>query len=398
VIPILFLTWTILLVGYAYAGYPFLLRVVSRRTGVQVVPRVEAKQWPPVTIVVPVHNERHQIVEVLDSLLDTDYPPDQRQILIVSDASSDGTDETVLQYADRGVELIRVPVRRGKTSAENYARAHVRGEIVVNTDASIRIRRDALKALVRALSVPGVGVASGRDVSVSSADADANMGESGYVGYEMWVRDLETRAGGIVGASGCLYAIRRELHMKPLPESLSRDFAAALVARECGFRAVSVPDAICYVPRAASLRLEYRRKVRTMLRGMQTLLHKRVLMNPFRHGRFAWMLLSHKACRWLIPWLMVASLVSLTLLAPSHGWARVLLLLGLGGAAAGALGWFWPDGRSMPRALAVLAYGFFGTIAALHAALKAVRGEMNPIWEPTRREAINQAASTEAPR
>src|SRR5439155_25391253 len=103
--------------------------------------------------------------------------------------------------ADRGVELLRLPERRGKTAAENAARAHLRGTIIVNTDASVRIALQALKTLVAAFADPTVGVASGRDVSVARVGAEANAGESTYVGYEMWVRDLETRVSGIVGAS-----------------------------------------------------------------------------------------------------------------------------------------------------------------------------------------------------
>src|SRR5207245_2850849 len=134
-----------------------------------------------------------------------------------------------------------------------------------------------------------------------SLDDRANPGEQTYVGYEMWVRGLETRVFGIVGASGCLYAIRKDLHMRSLPEALSRDFAAALAARECGLRAVSVPQALCFVPRSASLRQEYWRKLRTVTRGLTTLWYKRSLLNPARYGLFAWLLFSHKVCRCLTP-------------------------------------------------------------------------------------------------
>src|SRR5690606_10180258 len=94
---------------------------------------------PHVSLTVPVYNEAAQIDELLENLLALDYPRDRLQILVISDASDDGTDEIVRSYAPRGVELLRVPVRRGKTAAENAARSHVRGDIVVNTDASIRL-------------------------------------------------------------------------------------------------------------------------------------------------------------------------------------------------------------------------------------------------------------------
>src|SRR5205814_5211215 len=140
-----------------------------------------------------------------------------------------------------------------------------------NTDASVRIDRRALKLLVAEFADPAVGVASGRDVSVAHAEAEANFVYKHKTAYEMWVRDLETRVSGIVGASGCLYAVRAELHRQAVPGDLSRDFGSALLARRRGLRAVSVPEAVCFVPRGASLRQEYRRKVRTMARGLRTL-------------------------------------------------------------------------------------------------------------------------------
>src|SRR3989441_3834563 len=154
----------------------------------------------------------------------------------------------------------------------------------------------------------------------------------------MRLRDLETTVQGIVGASGCLYAIRADLHRCYVPEALSRDFAAALTAREHGRRAVSVHEAVCFVPRSASLRQEYRRKVRTITRGLATLAYKRALLNPARHGVFAWMLFSHKLCRWLVPWALLAAVVALVVLAgtmPGGGWLGGPLGAGLRGAALG---------------------------------------------------------------
>ncbi len=375
----------LLTAGYAYFGYPALLRLIAlvRR---RPFGGGDPAEWPLISITVPAHNEERAIGATLDALLAADYPTERRQILVVSDASTDRTDEIVRGYASRGVELLRAEERRGKTAAENAARPLLKGSIVVNTDASVRIHRDGLKPLVRALLDPRVGVASGRDVSVGRMDRDLNLGESGYVGYEMWVRDLETAVDSIVGASGCFYAIRRELHMALVPEALSRDFAAALIAREHGLRAVSVNDAVCLVPRIASIRREYRRKVRTMTRGLETLWFKRHLMNPFRQGFFAWMLVSHKLVRWLVPWTFAAAGIALAVLAPRHRWAAWLLTPGLAFFALALIGWLWPEGRPVPKLVAMPAYFVAGNAAALVAWVNALSGELNPIWEPTRRE------------
>lgn len=386
--------WALIVAGgilplYAYLGYPLILRLIALRHPPSKVP-APARDWPSISITVPAYNEEDQIRGVIESLLSLDYPADRRQILIVSDASTDHTDDIVREYADRGVELLRMPARRGKTAAENAASACLRGEIVINTDASIRIRPDAVRPLIARFSDPTVGLASGRDVSVSRAAGDSNAGESGYVGYEMGIRAMETRVSGIIGASGCFYAIRAHLHAVPLKESLSRDFAAALITREHGYRAVSVDEAVCYVPRAGSLQREYHRKVRTITRGLETLVEKRALLNPIRFGAFAWMLWSHKVCRWLVPWAALAGAMGVGILAADHLWARVVFGFGLAPVLAAVAGWLLArSGRgAVPRVLALPAFAFVGNLAAMHAAIKALAGDESPVWEPTRRDVL----------
>lgn len=380
------IVWVALLcAAYPYALYPALLELAASRRAPRVRPRRPPDTWPSVSICIPVYNEAALIATTLEAVLDTDYPKDRLQVVVISDASTDGTDAIVSQFAARGVTLVRLSQRHGKTAAENAARRELSGEIVVNTDASVRVHRSAVRHLVLALTDPDIGLASARDVSVAGHAAPITAGEATYVGYEMWVRDLETAVSGIVGASGCLYAIRAGLHDEYLPDALSRDFAAALVTRERGFRAVSVPEAICFVPRSTSLRHEYRRKVRTMSRGLATLIYKRRLLDPFRYGAFAWMLASHKLARWLVPWAAVVAVARLVGLAYSDPWAaRALIGCGVFGIAA-ALGWLWPEGRRLPRILAMPAFAAGGVVAALHAWVRVLAGRQAATWEPTRR-------------
>lgn len=369
---------------YAYVGYPLLLWSIAAMRRGQPHFRDPA-EWPTVSILLPAYNEARSIRATLEALLALDYPADRRQILVTSDASTDGTDEIVREFADRGVELLRQPQRGGKTAAENAAALLLRGEIVVNTDATIRIPPHSLKPLIRAFQDREVGVASGRDLSVGKLDGEGNRGESGYVGYEMWVRAMETRVGTIVGASGCFYAIRRELVSPLFPEALSRDFASPLRAREWGYRTVSVDEAVCYVPRTTSLESETRRKVRTMARGLETLWYKRALLNPFRYGAFSWMLFSHKVCRWLVHLTLPLALLGLALLVPRYPLAAVALGLAALVSLLGQIALRWPANRQVPLPLAVCGYVLAVNLAALLAWGKALRGEQNPIWEPTRR-------------
>ncbi|MGH9888180.1 MAG: glycosyltransferase, partial [bacterium] len=135
------------LFAYTYALYPALLAALARNRA----PRArKLDRFPMVSIVVPAYNEEAQIRGTIEALIAQDYPADRRQILILSDASTDGTDAIVSEFRDRGVELLRMPVRGGKTAAENASVALLRGEIVVNSDSSVRLHPASVRRLVEA--------------------------------------------------------------------------------------------------------------------------------------------------------------------------------------------------------------------------------------------------------
>lgn len=376
------MAFPIALAVYAYIGYPLALWIASRKRHGEAI--LHGSDWPHVSVVIPAHNEEKQIAGAIDALLAQDYPRERLQILILSDASTDATDAIVRQYESLGVELLRMPRRGGKTMAENMAISRLRGEIVVNSDSSIRLHSSAVRDLVAHMADPTVGVTSGRDVSISR-DSAANITEAGYVSYEMRVRALETLTGGIIGASGSCYAIRAELHKIPVRDDLSRDFSAALTARIHGFRTLSVERAICFVPRTSSLKVEYRRKVRTISRGMETLYVHRALLDPIQYGAFAWKLFSHKVCRWLLPLSIVPAIFGLVLLALSHSWARVLLAVGSVFSLLAMIGTAWPSERRAPRIVALPAFGLAANLAVLEALWRVLARHQDHIWEPTRR-------------
>jgi cellulose synthase/poly-beta-1,6-N-acetylglucosamine synthase-like glycosyltransferase len=380
------------LFSYAYLVYPAVLWLISRVMPVRAPATLE--DWPSVTVTVPVYNEQASIRRKLDDLLLLDYPTDKLQILVISDASTDSTEQIVAAYADKRVELLRLPARRGKTAAENAAGLGARGSIIVNSDATVHVPPHALKALVRAFADPCVGVASGRDVSVGRSEREANRGESKYVGYEMWLRMLETRMGSIVGASGCFYGIRARIYDANFPEELSRDFASAFMARARGLRAVSVEEAICFVPRAGGLASEFRRKVRTMARGLETLWRWRGMMNPVKHGAFAVMLISHKLCRWLVYLCVPLAVVGLAILAALSRMGVIAFALTVLGVAAGALASYRT--RVAPRVtrmVALAGFAFASMVAGMLAWIKVLRREQSPIWEPTRRGGAKESAA-----
>ena len=367
---------------YAYALYPLAVWAIARTRKPRVLPGMI--RWPTVTITVPVYNAAGTIRDTLDAVLALDYPADRCQLLVLSDASDDGTDDIVRQYADRGVQLLRAPARRGKTAAENAAVAVARGEIIVNIDATVRVLPNSLKPLIRAFADPTVGVASGRDVSSGSAGGLGTAPEAAYTGYEMKLREWETRAGSIVGASGCFYGIRRRIRNDSIPPGLSWDFASTLVAAQQGYRSVSVNDAVCVVPRTARLQSEMSRKARTMGRGISTLIHFRELMSPLRYGGFAVMLVSHKLLRWLPYLLLPPALLAWAVLAADSAYAAVafegtvfIALTGIAGIAS--------PRAAKAKPIALAAFVVAAAAAGVVAWAQALRGARLVTWDPTPR-------------
>jgi cellulose synthase/poly-beta-1,6-N-acetylglucosamine synthase-like glycosyltransferase len=374
--------------GFAFLGYPAVLWVWSRfKAPVSLPP--EPDTWPQITVLIVAYNEERRLRRTIEHALATDYPADRIHVLVVSDASTDGTDRLVLEYGDARVKLLRMPERGGKPAGENAAGPMLTGDIVVSIDASILIPRGSLKPLVQALLDPEVGLASGRDISVGDEALEGNSAESSYVGLEMQLRALETRVHSIVGASGCFYANRRHLQEVQLPTGLARDFAAASVARAHGYRAVSVDDATCLVPRTPTLKAELRRKSRTMSRGLATLLYLRALLNPFKYGSYAFMMVSHKLLRWLLFPSLLGWLIGPLLLIDVAPQTLVLTAIMLIGLALAHLVSRWPDGRRVPRLIAAPGYVFISIVAGWLAWWQLLTNQRQSMWEPTQRPNVD---------
>jgi cellulose synthase/poly-beta-1,6-N-acetylglucosamine synthase-like glycosyltransferase len=295
----------------------------------------------------------------------------------VSDGSTDGTDAAVQEFANRGIELHRVEQRKGKANALNIGISHCHGEIVVFTDASIILEPQTLRALIRPFSDPTVGCVSGED-HISGA-----AGEGLYGRYELFLRNQESRFCSIVGASGSIYAQRLSL-CRRFVEGLAPDFLSVLVTVEQRYRAITERDGKGTMTAVSDPAHEFRRKVRTLLRGMSTLWYGRSLLNPLRYGCFAFCLVSHKLLRWFVPIFLVASLMSSLALAEEPFYALALCLQLLFYACA-VLAWYEVLGVQNSLVGKVPLFFSIANLAVIVASFKFLSGSRQEIWEPTKR-------------
>ena len=379
---LVWLFWmSIALVIYTYVGYPLVLWVLTR---IRSRDARKSPTYPSVSIIVAARNEADKIRRKIEHSLALDYPPGRLEILVASDASDDGTDDIVGEYAGRGVRLVRAPQRKGKEHAQGLALAVATGDIIVMTDAATILEPDALRRMAENFADPSIGAVSSEDFLVDAAGNPTAEGV--YVKYEMWVRRLESRFHSIVGLSGSCFAIRREL-CASWPSTLASDFMSALHAARAGYRAIADPSARGRFVAVASTQAEMRRKVRTFLRGITVLMANLDLLNPLRYGRFAFQLASHKLLRFLAPILLVVALVA-------SGLAGDTLLYGAFALQAAFYLLAWASGifpRLQRQPLIRVAHFFtMVQVAMLIAWMKYAMGQQQVTWEPSRRPAITQ--------
>src|ERR1035441_2766197 len=300
---------------YTLFGYPLLLGLVARwRTR-----PVRKAPWPAtVSVILPVHNGEPWVAAKLESILALNYPAELLEILVVSDGSTDATASIVGGFTGRAkIYLLALP-RGGKAAALNAALGRATGEILFFTDVRQQLHPDSLANLVACFADPEVGVASGELVIREGAGLEeASVGL--YWKYEKWIRKQLSRLDSVLGATGCIYAMRRQL-ARPLPQgTLNDDMYLPLAAFFRGYRVV-LDDAALAFDCPTMLASEFRRKVRTLAGVYQIVGSYPALLGP--RNRMWIHFFSHKLARLLMPWAMIAAAIaSFGLPAPWNVWA-----------------------------------------------------------------------------
>lgn len=314
--PLLF--WSaLLLVVYAYAGYPLLLAALARLRPRPVLP---APIQPTVSIIMAARNEAPNLPRKLANLQQLDYPAHLLEILIVSDGSTDATNALLEQHAALQTTPplipILLPASGGKALALNVAVAQARGDILVFLDLRQQIDPDSISALVQNLADPTVGAVSGELLLLDSSGAPAGDALGLYWRIEKLLRRLESLTGSVVGVTGAIYALRRSL-FQPLPAGLILDdVLVPMQAARSGHRVLFEPRAIARDRIFAERGKEFSRKVRTLTGNYQLLRLAPWLLSPSANPlllRF----LSHKLARLLVPALLCLMILTSAL---ARGW------------------------------------------------------------------------------
>jgi biofilm PGA synthesis N-glycosyltransferase PgaC len=340
------------LIAYTYLGYIAWLWLRARLSP---WPVLRSLQEPYVSVVMVVRNEERWLESKLHNLLELDYPHALYQIVVVSDGSTDRTDAILLQYSDNPrVQLLMNQLSRGKSSGLNDAISLATGDVVVLTDARQEIESGAIRLLMENFADPQVGCVSGELMLGDPESGEAGKGMGLYWRIEKKIREQESESGSVVGATGALYAVRREL-LVPVPEGTILDdvYIPMQVVRQHK-RVVFDARARAWDSPDLGGGLEFARKVRTLSGNYQLVQLAPWILSGRNPVLFRFV--SHKLLRLAVPFALAAMLVaSLWLSAPVYRVALVLQLcfyglallamarlpkLGIIGRAADAAGTF----------------------------------------------------------
>lgn len=369
------------LVAYIYVGYPacvFLLSSFYRQ-------RTNKSLFvPTVTVVISAYNEESEIEATVMNKLNQEYPADRLNVLVVSDGSTDRTEDIVKKLEKdhpRRLTLLRQEPRQGKTQALNMAVQHLSSEVIVFADANSIYALDTVRALASNFSDPSVGYVTGQMRYGNPTMTGIGAGSGSYMSYENTLWLWESRIGSLVGVDGGIDAIRRQYYV-PMNADQLPDFVLPLSVVEQGKRVVYEPDAVVYEPALSDAANEFRMRVRVSLRAMWALYDKRSLLNPLRYPLYAWQLFSHKVFRYGAFLPLAGLLVSNMMVVGRHSF--YVWFLGMQGIAYGvAIGGHFLRNVSWGAARMLIPYYFLIlNMACAVSFWKFLRGQKIVLWSP----------------
>ena len=366
---------------YAYFGYPLLLmfwKLIGNK------PVMKKDILPMVSVLISVHNEERHVEEKVKNLLEADYPQDKMEIVVGCDGSTDQTLAIIKRLAEKNKIRYCVSLERiGKPAMLNKLAQEAGGEIYVFADARQRFDHRAIRELVRCFGDENVGCVSG-ELIIEDTGEGSGRGVGLYWNYEVWLRKMESDTGSMLGATGAIYAVRKEF-FHSLPEDvLLDDIFTPLNAIMARKRAVFEPAARAFDVASKSTEKEFMRKVRTLVGNFQIFSLFAEAFNPFR-SPVAWQLFSHKFLRLTLSYFLALFFISSVFLARDGLPYRVILFLQVAFYALAVVGHCLEKTRTrisgVPR-LAYIPYEFCVLNAAAVVALfKYLSGGIDIRWD-----------------
>jgi cellulose synthase/poly-beta-1,6-N-acetylglucosamine synthase-like glycosyltransferase len=376
------------LICYAYVVFPLILsRLSAKRKKIPLMTEGNMG-FEAVSILISAYNEESVIEEKLKSIVNLNYPKDKIEVLVGSDASDDATHEIVKMFEQKHsfIKLVVYNERRGKPSVINDLFALARHELVVLTDANVMFEKEVLTRLIKQFRNPKVGLVGANILNIGLKKDGISIQEKSYIERENLIKYREGKLWGtMMGPFGGCFAMRKKL-FSPIPAGfLVDDFYLSMKVLEKKYHCINDLDAICYEDVSNDILQEYKRKARISAGNFQNLSAFRCLLfRPFTPEGFCF--ISHKFLRWITPFLILITVLSLLVLS---FYDKIFLFL----LIAELLLLFAPIFDSVLgkmgihlRLLRFVAYFSYMNLALLKGFFRFVNGIKSGVWTPTKRE------------
>lgn len=379
IIPALTFSAALVALVYVYLGYPLLLAALAciRRQ-----PRLSREHAPPVSVLIAAFNEQATIRRKIEDTLKLVYAADKLEIVVVSDGSTDATDDIVKGIDSDRIRFLRIEGRRGKTHAQNEGVKICRGEVIVFSDATSIYHPHSVRLIASCYADDRIGAVSGRYRYFDpGGTSPTGAGSVAFWNFENLIKFFQSRISTLTGCSGCIYSVRRDRYI-PLPEDACSDLVEPLEIVRAGYRVGFEPRAIAYEETTATTRQEWKMRVRVATRGMRGVLSVRELLNPRLHPWPAFQLISHKVLRWLSPFFLILAFVSTAMLLANPFFRAIFVLQAV--FYCWALGSLIIPVHERFRLLGIPLYFCTLNAAFMAGLVGLMRGTRHTIWQTVR--------------
>jgi cellulose synthase/poly-beta-1,6-N-acetylglucosamine synthase-like glycosyltransferase len=213
-----------------------------------------------------------------------------------------------------------------------------------------------VRRLVEGLNNQVAGVCG--ELILSPPEKGHNI-DHGYWSIERRLKAAESSIGGLIGANGGVYAIRKECYQPLKPDTICDDFVIAMNIAVARQGLIYISSAIAFEDTPNDVLDEYHRRVRIGIGNYQALFrHPQYLLSGPMPLRFTY--LSHKVLRWLTPHLLLTAFICSAILAVDYWQYRWLAILQLASFAGAVL--VFLTRNSIPWPKIVISGMFFAVI------------------------------------
>lgn len=373
---------SLFLIVYTYLGYPAVLYLIAATKGATKANGSKAGDVPFVSLVIAAYNEEQIIGDKVQNSLELDWPADKLEVLVVSDGSTDRTNDIVSSFSDPRVRLLAFGNRGGQCVSFDRGAEAAKGDIILFSDATGMFNKDVATLLADKFTDSSVGCVAGT-IRYKKEGTNVTEGISSYWRFENYVKKLQSEAFSNTTISGCIHAIRKELYTSTDP-STGSDMVVPMTVIAKGYKVLFEPRAITVQTLTHEYSNELERRIRIPIRGLTTLLKHKKLIDPLSNFWLSFHVLSHKGARWLAPVFFIAFFASNAALIGDSLFYKLTMVTQAAFYALAILGYMSKD-KNIGNPLLVGPYYFcLLNLGAFIGLVKFISGKRISTWEPAR--------------